>query len=76
MFEIQTLNKLHLLKIRKKESYLVESVQEVWVQFEPGSVEEQTERRSVSLVVTFQIVVQEVVELLAGDDISTLGERT
>ena len=35
-------------------------------------MEEQTEWRSVGLVVTLQIMVQEVVELLAGDDIGTL----
>lgn len=46
-----------------------EGVQELGVVFQPSGVEVQAEGRAVLLVMAVKIVVQEVVELIAGEDV-------
>jgi len=47
-----------------------EGVQELGVVFQPGSVEIEAEGRAVLLIVTVKIVIEEVVELITGQDVA------
>jgi len=46
-----------------------ESVQEFWVVLQPCSMEEETKRSTVLIVMTVEVVGQEVVELVTADDV-------
>ena len=46
-----------------------ESIQELWVVLQPGGVKEKSERSSVLVEVSVEVVCEEVVELISGSDV-------